>query len=96
MIRGGSWNDDPDRARSAYRNRRHPADRNDNQGFRLVLPGPHSTRSERSRNEHQREHEDDHGHSPALEHDPRPCAGPPPAAEGGPGLPEPDPARPFQ
>jgi len=40
MIRGGSWNDGPGRARSAYRVRGHPADRNDSRGFRLVLPGP--------------------------------------------------------
>lgn len=42
MIRGGSWNNDPQNARSAYRNNRHPTNRNDNQGFRLLRPLPES------------------------------------------------------
>jgi len=37
VIRGGSWNNDPDNARAAYRNDNHPTNRNDNLGFRLVL-----------------------------------------------------------
>lgn len=38
VMRGGSaWND-AQRARSAYRNRRRPANRNDNQGFRVAFP----------------------------------------------------------
>ena len=36
-VRGGSWNNHPGNARSAYRNDRHPDNRNQNQGFRLAL-----------------------------------------------------------
>jgi formylglycine-generating enzyme required for sulfatase activity len=36
-MRGGSWNNDPGRARSAYRNHDHPDNRWNNQGFRLAL-----------------------------------------------------------
>ncbi|MGO9468777.1 MAG: SUMF1/EgtB/PvdO family nonheme iron enzyme [Isosphaeraceae bacterium] len=37
MIRGGSWNNEPGRCRSANRNRNTPENRNNNLGFRLVL-----------------------------------------------------------
>jgi len=37
-VRGGSWNNKPDRVRSANRNRNNPTHRNNNQGFRLVSP----------------------------------------------------------
>ena len=37
-MRGGSWNNQPDRVRSANRNRDDPANRNNNQGFRLASP----------------------------------------------------------
>ena len=36
MVRGGSWNNNQDNARAAYRNRNHPDNRNNNIGFRLV------------------------------------------------------------
>jgi len=36
-VRGGSWNDNARRARSAYRNANDPGNRNDNLGFRLAL-----------------------------------------------------------
>jgi formylglycine-generating enzyme required for sulfatase activity len=36
VVRGGSWNNDQDNARVSYRNNRHPNDRNDNNGFRVV------------------------------------------------------------
>jgi len=44
VKRGGSWNNKPDRIRSANRNRNTTDNRNNNQGFRLVqstraLPG---------------------------------------------------------
>ncbi len=35
VIRGGSWNNDADNCRSAYRNNRSPGNRNNNLGFRL-------------------------------------------------------------
>ncbi len=37
-MRGGSWNNKPARVRSANRNRNDPANRNNNQGFRLASP----------------------------------------------------------
>lgn len=37
-MRGGSWNNTPDRARAANRNNRSAGNRNNNVGFRLVLP----------------------------------------------------------
>jgi hypothetical protein len=37
MLRGGSWNNNPQNCRSAYRNRNNPDNRNNNAGFRLVL-----------------------------------------------------------
>jgi formylglycine-generating enzyme required for sulfatase activity len=37
VVRGGSWINHPDNARSAYRNRRHDGNRNHNQGFRFLL-----------------------------------------------------------
>jgi|GEM_PF-6941652 len=36
VVRGGSWNNNPDNARVAYRVRHEPAYRNDNLGFRLA------------------------------------------------------------
>ncbi|QEP42378.1 hypothetical protein D5085_04035 [Ectothiorhodospiraceae bacterium BW-2] len=36
--RGGSWNNKPARVRAANRNRNNPDNRNNNLGFRLVLP----------------------------------------------------------
>ncbi|WP_446010637.1 SUMF1/EgtB/PvdO family nonheme iron enzyme [Candidatus Electrothrix sp.] len=41
MIRGGSWNNNARNARSANRNRNTPGNRNNNLGFRLVLPPAH-------------------------------------------------------
>ena len=48
VLRGGSWNNNQDNARSANRNRNNPNNRNNNIGFRVVcsshvflfLPGP--------------------------------------------------------
>jgi hypothetical protein len=36
VLRGGSWNNNADNARCAYRNRNNPDNRNRNIGFRLV------------------------------------------------------------
>jgi len=36
VIRGGSWNNNAQNLRSAYRNNYGPADRNNDIGFRLV------------------------------------------------------------
>ncbi len=36
VVRGGSWNDKAQNCRSAYRNRNHPDNRNDNLGFRCA------------------------------------------------------------
>jgi hypothetical protein len=36
VIRGGSWNNEPDNVRSANRNRNTPTKRNDNIGFRCA------------------------------------------------------------
>jgi hypothetical protein len=38
VIRGGSWNNTAQNARSAYRNRNDPDNRWHNMGFRPVLP----------------------------------------------------------
>jgi len=35
VLRGGSWNNNQDNARAAYRNNNHPDNRNNNIGFRL-------------------------------------------------------------
>jgi len=35
VLRGGGWNNTPDNARSANRNRNNPDNRNNNTGFRL-------------------------------------------------------------
>jgi formylglycine-generating enzyme required for sulfatase activity len=37
VLRGGGWNNNPDIARSANRNRNPPDNRNNNSGFRLAL-----------------------------------------------------------
>ena len=36
VLRGGSWNNDQDNARAAYRNHNHPGNRNNNLGFRAL------------------------------------------------------------
>jgi hypothetical protein len=36
VVRGGSWNNNQDNARAAYRNRNNPDNRNNNLGFRVV------------------------------------------------------------
>ncbi|MCP3915971.1 MAG: SUMF1/EgtB/PvdO family nonheme iron enzyme, partial [bacterium] len=38
VVRGGSFRNNARNCRSAYRNRRHPSDANDNVGFRVALP----------------------------------------------------------
>ena len=35
-LRGGSWNNNSENASAAYRNRNHPDNRNNNNGFRVV------------------------------------------------------------
>ena len=37
VNRGGSWNNNADNCRSAYRNRNDPSNRNNNLGFRVCL-----------------------------------------------------------
>jgi hypothetical protein len=37
VLRGGSWNNNPDNCRAAYRNRNAPANRNNNYGFRVCF-----------------------------------------------------------
>ncbi|MBW4478687.1 MAG: SUMF1/EgtB/PvdO family nonheme iron enzyme [Tolypothrix brevis GSE-NOS-MK-07-07A] len=37
MLRGGSWNNNPENCRSANRNNNNPDNRNNNIGFRVVL-----------------------------------------------------------
>ena len=39
-LRGGSWINNNDNARAVYRNNNHPADRNNNIGFRVVVVSP--------------------------------------------------------
>jgi Sulfatase-modifying factor enzyme 1 len=36
VVRGGSWNNNRENARCAYRNHNHPDNRNNNIGFRVV------------------------------------------------------------
>jgi Sulfatase-modifying factor enzyme 1 len=36
VVRGGSWNNNQNNARAAYRNNNHPDNRNNNIGFRVV------------------------------------------------------------
>ncbi|QYX34249.1 SUMF1/EgtB/PvdO family nonheme iron enzyme [Sphaerospermopsis torques-reginae ITEP-024] len=43
MLRGGSWNNNPQNCRSANRNRNTPDNRNNNVGFRVVCGGAGST-----------------------------------------------------
>lgn len=40
MLRGGSWNNNPDNVRASVRNSNHPDNRNNNIGFR-VFCSPH-------------------------------------------------------
>jgi len=35
-LRGGSWNNNPENCRSAYRNYNNPDNANNNNGFRVV------------------------------------------------------------
>jgi formylglycine-generating enzyme required for sulfatase activity len=49
VNRGGSWNNDADNARAAYRNNWNPDNRNDNLGFRLASPGASRHRPRRVR-----------------------------------------------
>ena len=37
VLRGGSFNNESQNVRAAYRNRNNPNHRNDNNGFRVVL-----------------------------------------------------------
>jgi formylglycine-generating enzyme required for sulfatase activity len=37
VLRGGSWNNNPQNCRAAYRNRNAPANRNNNIGFRVAF-----------------------------------------------------------
>jgi formylglycine-generating enzyme required for sulfatase activity len=37
VLRGGSWNNNAQNCRSAYRNNDNPGNRNNNVGFRLVF-----------------------------------------------------------
>jgi hypothetical protein len=41
VLRGGSWNNDRDNARCAYRNNDNPDNWNDNIGLRLATRAPH-------------------------------------------------------
>ncbi|MFO0018188.1 MAG: hypothetical protein ACK52U_16770 [Synechococcaceae cyanobacterium] len=45
-MRGGSWNNNPRNCRSAYRNRNHPDNRNNNVGFRVCCLPQHPSPSE--------------------------------------------------
>ncbi|MEB3334456.1 MAG: hypothetical protein VKP70_05680 [Cyanobacteriota bacterium] len=40
MLRGGSWFNEPHNCRSAYRNSNHPANHNNNVGFRVCCLPP--------------------------------------------------------
>jgi hypothetical protein len=40
VLRGGSWNNNRNNARCAYRNRNNPDNFNNNIGFRVVLSTP--------------------------------------------------------
>ncbi|MCG8348942.1 MAG: SUMF1/EgtB/PvdO family nonheme iron enzyme [Chloroflexales bacterium] len=42
VLRGGSWNNNRDNARCAYRNNNNPDNDNDNNGFRLATRAPRS------------------------------------------------------
>ncbi|MBM4431867.1 MAG: hypothetical protein FJ026_16200, partial [Chloroflexi bacterium] len=37
VLRGGSWNNNRNNVRCAYRNRNNPNNRNNNRGFRVVV-----------------------------------------------------------
>ncbi|HNR69638.1 MAG TPA: hypothetical protein PKN04_17020 [bacterium] len=38
MLRGGSWNNNPNNCRASNRNRNNPDNRNNNNGFRVARP----------------------------------------------------------
>ncbi|CDM96996.1 hypothetical protein B9S53_06155 [Arthrospira sp. O9.13F] len=40
MLRGGSWNNNPENCRCAYRNRNDPDNLNNNNGFRVACAPP--------------------------------------------------------
>jgi hypothetical protein len=40
VARGGSWNNNANNARAAYRNNNVPGNRNNNNGFRVVVRRP--------------------------------------------------------
>ncbi|MCH7725667.1 MAG: hypothetical protein IH991_04180 [Planctomycetes bacterium] len=42
MLRGGSWNNNANNCRSAYRNNRQPTNSNNNAGFRVAKAVPKS------------------------------------------------------
>ena len=44
MNRGGSWANDAENCRSAYRNWNEPANRNENLGFRVAAAAPRKRR----------------------------------------------------
>lgn len=41
VMRGGAWNNNPNTVRAANRNRNDPTNRNDNNGFRVVVASAH-------------------------------------------------------
>ncbi len=41
VVRGGGWNNNSNNARAANRNRNEPTNRNDNNGFRVVVASAH-------------------------------------------------------
>jgi hypothetical protein len=49
VVRGGSWNNNQDNARAAYRNHNNPDNRNNNQGFRVVCSSHMFTPLQRQR-----------------------------------------------
>jgi hypothetical protein len=51
VLRGGSWNNNANNARSANRNNNNPSNRNNNNGFRLASTGAPESRSARGAEE---------------------------------------------
>jgi hypothetical protein len=66
VLRGGSWNNNPDNARAANRNRNNTGNRNNNVGFRLastlVEPEPAWSRPRRARKRVSRVCHDENSH----------------------------------